>query len=373
MKVMSVICAFVFAWIFCNTCIAYAADQPPVVNSTPVKLYGEIGHKESLAHLDNTLKTHREKLAAIRSASLPVENSASGQKPRVVASTTPESSLIGGAAFAPATPAAPPPNAMSPQADDVIPPDPSDSPPAGAAPSPAAVPTAPAAVPAALVAVPAAPYQKSFGVARPTAEPSIPVLKAEVAQQHYTVQWFMLPSWMAGTWRKDGDLTTRVTDLRSGSTSYNKTWTDNRLEAIWGHQRDSRGNYWHVNLLPSERDGLSGTTRVCFLTVAQQCERTDVSQLLTRTHYVVSESNAWNGQPLDTFQQESLNHYAMLGDGELLNSSSNRVFSYQGAPVRDGQLESRFRRVANFVPVESMGGIDLKASLSDYLDSIGQR
>lgn len=217
-------------------------------------------------------------------------------------------------------------------------------------------------------------YSPAFGVARSMSEPSHPVLKAEVAQQHYTVQWFMIPNWMGGTWEKDGDLTTEETDLRSGRSSYKQVWTENHLVSKWGHQLDSHGNVWHVNLLPAERDGMSAGKQVRFLAVAQECERTSAAaDLMTRTHYVVSESNAWSGQPIDTFQQESLNHYTLSPSGQLVNSSSNRVFSYQGQPVRDGQLQSTFRKIANFTPTESMGGINLRQSLADYLQSIGAR
>lgn len=209
-------------------------------------------------------------------------------------------------------------------------------------------------------------YEPAFGVARLTADrnaaPARPV-------QHYTVEWFMIPRWMAGAWLKDGDMTTKVTDLRTGMTSSQNEWTENRMEAVWGHQQDAQGNYWHVNILPAERDGNSAGKLVRFVTVAQKCESTNAKELMTRTHYVVSESNPWNNQPIDTFQQESLNHYALGGQNQMVNSSSNRVFTYQGVPVREGQLVSQFARIRDFSPLTSLNGVDLKASLTDYLQS----
>jgi len=209
-------------------------------------------------------------------------------------------------------------------------------------------------------------YVPAFGVARLTAErtpdPPRPA-------QHYIVQWFMIPSWMAGVWQKDGDMTTHVTDLRTGRTSNQNEFTENRLQATWGHQRDSQGNYWHVNILPAERDGASAGKLVRFVTVNQNCESSTSAQLMTRTHYIVSESNPWSHQPIDTFQQESLNHYALSGQKQLINSSSNRVFTYQGEPVREGHLVSQFVKVGAFAPVASMNGIDLRASLNDFLQN----
>lgn len=209
-------------------------------------------------------------------------------------------------------------------------------------------------------------YEPAFGVARLTADRTVAPARPV---QHYTVDWFMIPNWLAGAWLKDGDMTTNVTDLRTGMSSSQREWTENRMEATWGHQQDARGNYWHVNILPAERDGNSAGKLVRFVTVAQKCETSMPTQLMTRTHYIVSESNPWNNQPIDTFQQESLNHYALGGQNQLINTSSNRVFTYQGVPVREGHLVSQFAKIRQFSPVASLNGVDLKASLTDYLQS----
>lgn len=173
---------------------------------------------------------------------------------------------------------------------------------------------------------------------------------------------------MAGTWLKEGDMTTKVIDLRTGRESDLNEWTPNRLQASWGHQIDSAGNVWHANLLPSERDGVSEGRAVRFVTVAQSCLETNQQGVVTRTHYIVSESNVWNNQPIDNFQQESLNHYYLSG-ATLVNSSSNRVFSYRGQPMREGHLESKFQKTGQFAPVASLNGFDLRAALNDYLQS----
>lgn len=164
-------------------------------------------------------------------------------------------------------------------------------------------------------------------------------------------------------------MTTGVTDLRTGVSSARNEWEENKLQAVWGHQQDAQGNYWHVNLLPSERDGASSGKLVRFITVLQQCVTSSSQQLITRTHYVVSESNPWNNQPIDTFQQESFNHYAPAAQNQLVNSSSNRVFTYAGEPGRDGSLVSQFAKIGPFTPVATLNGVDLRASLNEYLQS----
>ncbi len=212
-------------------------------------------------------------------------------------------------------------------------------------------------------------YLPETGIATPAKPIAGKFLSAEV--QKYSTEWFMIPAWLAGKWQKDGDLTVSTTDLKTGETVVHNQWVNNKMESTWGHRTDAAGNFWHVNLLPAERDGQSDGKLVRFLTVSQSCEKTDGRQLVTRTHYVVSESNFWNGQPVDMFQQESLNHYFARSAQEYVNISTNRVFTYAGQPVRDGNLQSQFRKISGFYPLATLNGIDLKQSLNDYLESHG--
>ncbi|MBC8000784.1 MAG: hypothetical protein IAF58_22745 [Leptolyngbya sp.] len=297
--------------------------------STPMKLFAGVSHSEALPHALEALKPHLEKRNI--------------EKPK---SETPVVAIM-------PPPAKPPDKLEAAQASLAS---------AVAATKP----------PVLAGQVLAQPYLPAFGVAHETSNRSTaPVLQTQAQVQHYTTQWFMLPSWMAGLWLKTGDMTTQVTDLRTGHTSNVNEWTENRLQVVYGHQRDARGNYWHVNLLPAERDGNSAGKLVRFVIVSQACEQSTPQQLMTRTHYLVSESTPWNHQIVDTYQQESLNHFALLSNGTMNNSSSNRVFTYQGAPVRDGYLESNYAKIAQFSPVVTMNGIDLRASLNDFLRSHG--
>lgn len=202
---------------------------------------------------------------------------------------------------------------------------------------------------------------------RPPSKPAAPPTLAKPM-----VEWFVIPTAMAGVWTKHGDLTTSVTDLRTGMSQALNQWIPDEMTVTWGHQTDKQGNVWHANLLPAERDGLSSGKNVRFLTVGQKCESSSASTLVTRTHYLVSESYGQGGPVADVFQQEALNHYQIVSGNELQNNSTNRVFSYQGQPVRDGALLTKFARVGNFAPTQSLSGIDLVQSLNDYLRSIGR-
>ncbi|MBU6454452.1 MAG: hypothetical protein KGS72_21970 [Cyanobacteria bacterium REEB67] len=189
------------------------------------------------------------------------------------------------------------------------------------------------------------------------------------------VEWFPIPTPMAGMWTKRGDTTTSVTDLRTGISQALNQWIDDEMTVTWGHQTDKQGNVWHANLLPTERDSMSSGKAVKFLTVGQKLEGTAPDALVTRTHYVVSELYRPGGPVADIFQQEALNHYQLIADANstiLQNNSTNRVFAYAGQPLRDGALLSRFTRVGAFSPTSNLSGIDLVQSLNDYLHSIGR-
>jgi hypothetical protein len=194
---------------------------------------------------------------------------------------------------------------------------------------------------------------------------------AAMQQQAPMIEWFQIPRNLAGSWAKKGDLTLDVTDLRSGLKRQVGTWTDNEMLVHMGHQMDSSGNVWHVNILPSEKDSTSSGKQVRFMTVQQICEQSTPANLSTRTHYVITETYGNTGQVADMFQQESINHYSLLNDGEMQNMSSNRVFTYNGQPVRDGTLQSKFTRVGPFQPLPQMNGVDLVQSLNQFLASRG--
>jgi hypothetical protein len=139
-----------------------------------------------------------------------------------------------------------------------------------------------------------------------------------------------------------------------------------------GHQIDRSGNVWHVNIIPSERDSFSNGKAVRFMTVQQACERSTPFMLCTRTHYIITETYGGSGQVADMFQQESLNRYTILPTGELQNLSSNRVFTYSGQAVRDGTLQSKFRRVSAFQPTAELNGVNLASALNRYLIALGR-
>lgn len=186
-----------------------------------------------------------------------------------------------------------------------------------------------------------------------------------------TVEWFMIPKWMAGAWQKQGDLTVSYRDLRSGRFTSMSAWTENVMRSTWGHQTDRMGNVWHADILPLEKDGWSKGKLARFMMTNMNCEHSSQQQLVTRARYVVTETYGGTAQVADMFQQESLNDYTLMGDGELENMSSNRIYSSQGQPLREGALVSKLQKVGPFQPVPYQNNIDLAQSLNTYLNSHG--
>ena len=209
--------------------------------------------------------------------------------------------------------------------------------------------------------------QAQAAVSKPAPAPVSAAVRAPATLQQPVIEWFPIPTPMAGVWTKRGDLTTSVTDLRTGLSEALSQWTDDEMTVTWGHQTDKNGDIWHANVLPAERDSESNGKAVKFLTVGQKLEGKGADALITRTHYVVSESYGRGGPVSDVFQQEALNHYQVLAESELSNNSTNRVFTYQGTAIRDGVLQTKFARVAAFAPTQNLAGIDLVQSLNDYL------
>lgn len=188
-----------------------------------------------------------------------------------------------------------------------------------------------------------------------------------------TVEWFMIPKWMAGQWKKEGDLTVSYRDLRTNRFTSMSAWTQNEMSISWGHQYDRMGNIWHADILPLEKDGWTKGKLARFMMTQLKCERSTPKELVTRARYIVTESWSGTTQIADVFQQESLNDYTMLPDGQLENISSNRIFSSQGQPLREGGLVSRLQKYAEFTPQRYQNNIDLVQSLNSYLESHGMQ
>jgi|SRR5271170_4009295 len=183
--------------------------------------------------------------------------------------------------------------------------------------------------------------------------------------QNPIIVWALIPKWMAGKWTKQGDQTISYTDLRTGVTTPMNEWTDDQMTVTWGCQIDSQGNIWQGYFLPWERDSASNGKSVRFLIVALKREAVLPDQMVSRMHSLVTESVGT--QVVNSFQQESLNDYVLLPSGQLENHSSNRDFTNEGQPIREGMLVSRFTKVAPFVPEVTHNGVDMLKSLNDYL------
>ncbi len=183
------------------------------------------------------------------------------------------------------------------------------------------------------------------------------------------IEWYQIPKQMAGSWYKRGDYTESITDLKTRTIIPVNRFTDDELTAHWGHQYDKDGNIWHANTMPFERDGITNGQKVQFQIVALRAKLVAPTELVSKTRSVITESQ--RGVVTKIFQQESINHY-FVSEKKIVNESSNRDFSYEGTALRDGRLRSEYVRVAPFQPVASMNGVDLAASLAQYLRSIGR-
>jgi hypothetical protein len=202
--------------------------------------------------------------------------------------------------------------------------------------------------------------------------PNQPLLNGSVATlAQPAVDWFMIPQWMAGKWNKKGDMTVSVTDLLTGRTGEPNVWTDDDMTIFWGYQTDRAGNVWHANFTPNERDGHSDGELVRFVAVAQKCEGVSPEHLLTRTHYVITETYGNTNEVADRFQQETLAEFVPVSGAEFSGQSSNKMFHMNGQAYRVGVLQSKYNRLAEFTPINFERGLDMRRALADYLHTHG--
>jgi hypothetical protein len=185
--------------------------------------------------------------------------------------------------------------------------------------------------------------------------------------QTTNVKWFPVPNWLAGTWMKNGDMETYVKDFRTGEEMRKPMWLNNKVRLAFGHQRDAQGTVWHAEILPFRADGNRGDTTDRRYVMDMNCVKSSPDSVVLRFH-----SNVFRIDPMDsriqtTTQQEEIVTFRPDNEGMIATTSSTRAFDENGRPLIQSFSNAERTKLAEFVPVAELNGINLAESLSSFL------
>lgn len=179
------------------------------------------------------------------------------------------------------------------------------------------------------------------------------------------VAWFPVPEWLAGTWMKNGDMETYIKDFRTGQETRKPTWLNNKVRLAFGHQRDSLGTVWHAEVLPFRADGNRGDSTDRRYVMDMSCLQSTPQSVALRFHSNVVNINPGDSRILATNQQEEIVTFRP-DSGLIATTSSTKTFDQNGRPLLLAYSNAERTKIAEFVPVPQLNGIDLASSLIEF-------
>ena len=181
------------------------------------------------------------------------------------------------------------------------------------------------------------------------------------------VAWFPVPDWLAGAWLKNGDMETYIKDFRTGEEIRKPTWVNNKVRLSFGHQRDNLGTIWHAEILPFRADGNRGESTDRRYVMDMSCIKSSPDAVVLRFHSNVFRVSLSDSRIQTTTQQEEIITFRPDNDGLIATTSSTKTFDENGRPIYQSFSNAERTKLAQFVPVADLNGINLVESLTAFL------
>lgn len=209
------------------------------------------------------------------------------------------------------------------------------------------------------------PVEEKFKVG---AEFNNSILKGDSGE---TLEWYRIPAWLAGTWKRSEETVVYQIDLRSGHESRTPQTVSVIETANFGVQVDSQGYVWHAEL--SNRGlGEGGNYRVIALIRFQKPERAADDEVILRQVTTQLFVNPINNTIARIYQSESLNRFSPEKNGSLKTDMSVKFFDAGGKPISIQRNESVSWRTEEFKILNQYKGRRLDEEFKAFLRSQGK-
>ncbi|HEY9717111.1 MAG TPA: hypothetical protein V6C69_06575 [Trichormus sp.] len=181
------------------------------------------------------------------------------------------------------------------------------------------------------------------------------------------IEWFPIPSWMAGTWAKQGDYEDSAVNLQTGQQLGSPVFIRNADSLSFGDQCDNKGTVWHAEILPFRSDGYNGKTEDRRYVTQMRCVTNSAQEVVLQVRSFVTSIDPKKHKVRGSKQQDEFITFQPLDAQQIQTTSSTRSYSGTGQPLMQSKSHTTRTRAAAFVPVPTINGIDLRRSLADYL------
>ncbi len=160
---------------------------------------------------------------------------------------------------------------------------------------------------------------------------------------------FIVPNWLAGVWERTQSTETSRVNLVTHLRSRTGATTVAKVTDKFGTFTDAQGRVWQI-FDPRKATGqidrgtLMDYHRVSTYDLISRGDRIAIVEV-TASHLVVNKKTH---KIISSFQDEELNTYTELADGQLRTDSSVKVFDAHGKPIYLTHSTSLESRVAPF-------------------------
>ncbi|RTL40205.1 MAG: hypothetical protein EKK48_17285 [Candidatus Melainabacteria bacterium] len=156
---------------------------------------------------------------------------------------------------------------------------------------------------------------------------------------------FAVPNWLAGTWERTQSTEVSRVNLATNTHAETTGTSVARVTDKFGTYKDAQGRVWQLfdprkATGQIDRGNFMDYHRVSTYDLISRGDKVAIVEV-TALHLVVNKKTQ---KIISTFQDEELNTYTQVSDGQLRTDSSVKVFDAHGKPIyltRSTSLESR--------------------------------
>lgn len=190
-------------------------------------------------------------------------------------------------------------------------------------------------------------------------------------RQAANVIWYPIPNWLAGTFQSDF-ITNQVTQVYSPAAPKHRASGRIKHVETFGTLPDATGQIWHADILPHV--GLwEGAQEEVQTTVEKGCVQTNNDKVVLHIHNHAVYLSPDRSRVVYAEQVDGFKNITTTSPGnELAIYDDIQEYDSMGRPLDRYIATSQMRKIADFALKESENGIDLRASLAQYLSSIGR-
>lgn len=192
-----------------------------------------------------------------------------------------------------------------------------------------------------------------------------------VQSQATSIHWYPLPKWLSGKYESDFMFNQVVQIYSQAAPSHASSGPMKHIENF-GLQPDSTGRLWHADILP-KTSAWEGARENLQTTVEKECVTTNDEKMVLHIHNQSvtldpSRQRVIYSEQVDGYKTITLENDA----GDISVYDDIQEYDSNGGPLDRYIAKYSMRRIEDFAPISEESGIDLRASLAQYLASINR-